>query len=64
MCCAASSAARSATATSSVRAMRSSTRWCPIWSRRMGTAYPELAAEQVRVKGILSLEEERFLRHD
>ena len=26
----------------------------------MGTAYPELAAEQVRVKGILKLEEERF----
>src|SRR4030065_258163 len=26
----------------------------------MGSAYPELAAEQVRVKGILKLEEERF----
>jgi len=27
---------------------------------QMGSAYPELAAEQVRVKGILKLEEERF----
>ncbi|MFZ2524419.1 MAG: alanine--tRNA ligase, partial [Candidatus Ferrigenium altingense] len=27
---------------------------------QMGLAYPELAAEQVRVKGILKLEEERF----
>ncbi len=27
---------------------------------QMGTAYPELVAEQVRVKGILKLEEERF----
>jgi len=27
---------------------------------QMGAAYPELAAEQVRVKGVLKLEEERF----
>ncbi|MDD5471976.1 MAG: alanine--tRNA ligase, partial [Sideroxydans sp.] len=27
---------------------------------QMGTAYPELVAEQVRVKGVLKLEEERF----
>ena len=27
---------------------------------QMGSAYPELAAEQVRVKGVLKLEEERF----
>jgi len=26
----------------------------------MGAAYPELVAEQVRIKGILKLEEERF----
>jgi len=35
-------------------------RMVPDLVEQMGSAYPELAAEQVRVKGILKLEEERF----
>ncbi|MDP2694178.1 MAG: alanine--tRNA ligase [Gallionella sp.] len=36
-------------------------RMVPDLVAEMGTAYPELTAEQVRVKGILKLEEERFI---
>jgi len=35
-------------------------RMVPDLVEQMGTAYPELVAEQARVKGILKLEEERF----
>ena len=35
-------------------------RMVPDLVEQMGSAYPELVAEQVRVKGILKLEEERF----
>ena len=48
-CCAGSPGARSATATSSARASRSSTRWSPTLAAEMGDAYPELRREQQRV---------------
>ena len=59
-CCAGSSAARSATATSWARSSRSSTSWSRTSTSRWATRIPELTQDKARVAQVLKAEEERF----
>ena len=53
MCCAGSSGARCAMATSWARRSRSSISWCRRWSTVMGDAFPELARAAGEVQRVL-----------